>query len=167
MLAEAQIVRAADVVTKVKLTLFGRTIVRLMETHMSDRTLCLKKAYEEIECFKEDGGNLSDLPRAILARHELALNMMRIEPLEIERTIRLSQGSEIVQERRVLKVSIISALIRYVRTAKLNGNSVQPKCRLIFLGHLDRQLGTCRTDGPTTSWDAGQIGVSVTLNMSF
>ena len=50
-------------------------IVRLMETHMSDRALCRKKVREETECFKEDGGNLSDLPRAILARHELALKM--------------------------------------------------------------------------------------------
>ena len=77
---EAQVERATDVVATGKLTLFGRTIVRLVETHMSDRTLC-RKVCEETECFtcfKEGGGNLSDLPRAILARHELALKVKRI-----------------------------------------------------------------------------------------
>ena len=48
-------VRATDVVAKGKLTLLGRTIVRFMETHMSNRTVCRKKVYEETECFKEDG----------------------------------------------------------------------------------------------------------------
>ena len=76
VLAEAQMAHAKDVVATGKLTLFDRTIARLMETHMSDRTLCRKKVYEDTECFKEDGGNLS--PRAILARHELALKMKRI-----------------------------------------------------------------------------------------
>ena len=46
--AEAQIARATEVVAKGRLTLFGRTIVRLMET------------------------------RAILARHVLALKMKRV-----------------------------------------------------------------------------------------
>ena len=71
-------VRAADVVAKGKLAAFGRTIVRLTETHKSDRTLCRKEVYEETECFEKDGGNLSDLPRATLARHGLALKMKRI-----------------------------------------------------------------------------------------
>ena len=48
-------VRATDVVAKGKLTLFGRTIVRLMETHMSNRTVCRKRVFQETECFKEDG----------------------------------------------------------------------------------------------------------------
>ena len=37
----------------------GRKSVRIMETHMSDRTLC-RKVYDETECFQEGGGNLSD-----------------------------------------------------------------------------------------------------------
>ena len=52
VLAEAHMGRATDVVGKGKLTLFGRTIVHLMETHMSDRTLC-RKVFEETDCFKE------------------------------------------------------------------------------------------------------------------
>ena len=74
--AEAQVACATDVVAKDNLTLFGR--VRLMETDMSDRTLCRKKICAETECFEEDGGILPDLPGAILTRHELALKMKRI-----------------------------------------------------------------------------------------
>ena len=36
----------------------GRTIVRLMDNHISDRTLYRKKFYEETECSQEDGGHL-------------------------------------------------------------------------------------------------------------
>ena len=39
VLAEVQMARATDVVAKGKLTLSGRTIARLVETHMSDRTV--------------------------------------------------------------------------------------------------------------------------------
>ena len=51
-------VRATDDVAKGKVALFGRTTVRFMETHMSDRTLCHKEVYQETECFKGDGCNL-------------------------------------------------------------------------------------------------------------
>ena len=55
------------------------------------------------------------------------------------------------QERLVVKLSIISAPMQYVRTAKRNGDSVQPKSRLIILGHVEPQIGICRTDALTTS----------------
>ena len=48
-----------------------------------------------------------------------------------------------------------SAPTRYVRTAKRNGDSLQPKSRLIIPGHLDSH-----------SWIAVQIGVKVAVSLS-
>ena len=41
-----------------------------------------------------------------------------------------------------------------VRTAKQNGDVLQPKSRVSVRGDLDPQIGTYRTDAPTTSWVA-------------
>ena len=49
---------------------------------------------------------------------------------------------------------------------KKNGDSVQPKRRLIIPGHLVPQIGTCRTDAPTTSWVAEQIAETITVSLN-
>ena len=61
---------------------------------------------------------------------------------------------------------ISSAPMRYVRAAKGNGDHVQPTRRLIIPGHLDSHIGTCRTDGPTTSSVAVQIAVTIAVKPS-
>ena len=50
-----------------------------MTNHTADIARCAARSvYEETDSFKEDGGNLSDLPRTFLARREVALKMKRI-----------------------------------------------------------------------------------------
>ena len=53
--------------------------------------------------------------------------------------------------------------MRYARHAKRNGDSVQPQSRLIIPGHLDPQIGTYRTDPPTTSLVAVQSVVAIAV----
>ena len=55
---------------------------------------------------------------------------------------------------------IITAPMRFVRTAKDNGEVIQPKSRIS--AHLDPQVGrTYRADAATTSWVATQVSVTL------
>ena len=58
--------------------------------------------------------------------------------------------------------------MRSVPTAKQNGDVMQSKSRIIFLGHLDPLIGTYRTDAPTTYCVKVQVAVAlaVSLDMS-
>ena len=47
-----------------------------------------------------------------------------------------------------------------------NEDSVQPESRVIIPGHLDPQIGTYRTDAPTTSWVAVQIAVTIAASLN-
>ena len=69
VLAEAQMGRVIDVVAKGKLTLLG---------HVRSHAVPQEVVCRGQKSFGEDGRNLSNLPRAILARHVLALKMKRI-----------------------------------------------------------------------------------------
>ena len=75
------------------------------------------------------------------------------------RSVRLATPEE---EQRVPKYKIISAPMRYVRTNR-GRTSLEAKSRIIIPGHLDPQLGSYRTDSPTTSWLAVLIMISVAL----
>ena len=52
--------------------------------------------------------------------------------------------------------------MRYVRTNR-GRTSLEAKSRIIIPGHLDPQLGSYRTDSPTTSWLAVLTMISVAL----
>ena len=43
-----------------------------------------------------------------------------------------------------------------VGTAEQNGDALQPKSRVSVPGDLDPQIGSYRTDAPTTSWVAAE-----------
>ena len=62
----------------------------------------------------------------------------------------------------------ISTPMRFVRSAKRNEDSLQPKSRWIIPGHLDPLIRKYRTDAPRTPWVAVQIAVTIAvrLNMS-
>ena len=75
------------------------------------------------------------------------------------RSVRLATPQE---EQRVPKSKIISAPMRYVRTNR-GRTSLEAKSRIIIPGHLDPQLGSYRTDSPTTSWLAVLTMISVAL----
>ena len=49
---------------------------------------------------------------------------------------------------------------------KPNGEVIHPKIGMITAGHLDPQIGTYRTDAPTTSWVAVQVAVTLAASMS-
>ena len=61
---------------------------------------------------------------------------------------------------------IISAPMRYVRTAKRNGDNVAPKSWLMVPGRLDPQIGKYRTDALATSWVAVQVAVTIAVILS-
>jgi len=69
------------------------------------------------------------------------------------------------EEHRASKDKVISAPMRYVRTNKAKVG-LEAKSRLVIPGHLDPQIGSYRTDAPTTSWLAVLTMVSVGLSMN-
>ena len=70
-------------------------------------------------------------------------------------------------EEQVFPKSHISTAPKwYLRITKHNGEVIQPKSRTIILDRLDPQVGTYRTDAPSTSWVAVQIEACCDLGMS-
>ena len=66
------------------------------------------------------------------------------------------------EEKKVPRHLVFTAPLRYVRTNKAKGGAqLIAKSRLIIPGHLDPQLGTFRTDAPTTSSVAVHICVAI------
>ena len=55
--------------------------------------------------------------------------------------------------------------VRRVRTVQQNDDMMQSKSCIRTLGHFDPQIGTYRTNGPTTSWAAVQVAVTLAANL--
>ena len=68
------------------------------------------------------------------------------------------------EEEAASRSKIISAPMRYVRTNKAKVG-LEAKSRLVIPGHLDPQIGSYRTDAPTTSWRAVLTILPVALVM--
>ena len=101
-------------------------------------------------------------PKFFDANERVAFNKSDVEEWKQwlhNSSVRLATPQE---EQRVPKYKIISAPMRYVRTNR-GRTSLEAKSRIIIPGHLDPQLGSYRTDSPTTSWLAVLTMISVAL----